>query len=176
MAEQGEAGVAETMRTAAEPALDKFEVAETVSRFYVTVQRYHTTGEGLQDLEDIVDERIAYMSPNFRDETRKPLPEFMEWFEGIQSVHAHGDRGSFFSLGFPVVSIDGDTAHLTSHLISSHWLSGGRGLSTWFFGPVEVELRRTPDGWRIGYLETFNVREEGHAPAINFRTPHLDAG
>jgi hypothetical protein len=155
-------------------ALDKLEVAETVSRFYWTLQRYHTEDVGFEDFRDVVDDHMAYLSPNFRDETPKPIDEWMDWFHAIQSVHAHGERGSFFSISVPMVTVDGDAAHLDAHIVSSHWLGPARGLSTWFFGQLDVDLRRTPEGWRIRRLETRSVREEGHEPAINYLTPNLE--
>lgn len=155
--------------------LDKLEVAETVSRFYWTLQRYHTEDVGFEDFRDVVGDHMAYLSPNFRDETPKPIDEWMDWFHEIQSVHAYGDRGSFFCLSFPIVTVDGDNAHVDAHLVSSHWLSPERGDSTWFFGPVTVDLRRTDSGWRIHRLETTGVREEGRSPAVNYLTPNLES-
>jgi hypothetical protein len=179
MGDRSDVGLApapDSVESTAQLALDKIEVAETVARFYMTMQRYHTQDEGFEDFADLVDDEMAYLSPNFLDETPKPRAEWMDWFHAIQSVHAYGDRGSFFSLASPVVTVDGDRARLDAHLVSSHWLSPERGYSSWFFGPLEVDLRRTPDGWRIGRLKTAAVREEGRSPAVNYKTPNLDAG
>jgi hypothetical protein len=153
--------------------LDKLEAAETVFRFYQTMQDYHCSGKGFEGFETLIADEMTYLSPNFLDTTPVPRDQFLVWFEGIQSVHARPGRGSFFAVSGPVTEIDGDRAHVEAQLTATHWLGPDNQHSTWFYGPLTVDLVRAPDGWRITRLGSQTVRQEGHLPPVNYRHPDL---
>jgi hypothetical protein len=157
-------------------ALDKIEAVEALSRFFAVLQRYHCEGIGFEDFDEVIDDGMAYLSPNFLDETPKPRGEFLEWFQSFQSVHAREGRGSLYLLVAPVVTLDGDTARVEGSTLTCHWLSSESDQSTWYYGPVEATVNRRKDGWRIARVSTKAYRAEGHLPGINYKTPDLVAG
>ena len=80
--------------------------------------------------------------------------------------------GALFRVA-PIVSVDGDTAHVTAHVIMSHWLSPASEHSTWFYGEVEVDLRRGEVGWQITRYSPEWLRVEGYLPPVNHLSPDL---
>jgi hypothetical protein len=74
----------------------------------------------------------------------------------------------------PIVSVDGDTAHVITHFIMSHWLSPAEKHATWSYGELSVSLVRSPAGWQISRYSPEFVRNEGHVPTVNHLVPDLD--
>jgi hypothetical protein len=158
----------------AQAALDKVEAAETLARFYAAVQHYDCDGSDFDAIEPLIGDEMVYLTSNLKDSAPVPRGAFLKRFKELHDVHAFDARGSFYALAGPVVTIDGDRAHLVGHISICHWLSPANQHSTWFYGVVAADLVRTASGWQIAMLDVSRVdRVEGHLPPVNAFHPHL---
>jgi hypothetical protein len=165
----------ETSPAPGQLALDKTEAAETIARLYASVQRYDTDGSDWESIPPLFADTVVYLTQNLKDPTPVPRDKFLARFREIHDVHAREQRGSFYALSGPVVTIDGDSAHVLHHLAVCHWLSPANEHATWFYGVADARLVRADNGWRIVQLDVSrNVRVEGHRPPIDAFHPDLD--
>jgi hypothetical protein len=155
--------------------VEKAAVAEVVARFYNATQAYDNEGSDWEVLEDLIDDEITYLTQNLKDPAPVARKAFLEKYRQLHDVHLHGDRGSFYGLHMPVVTVEGDTASLAQHISICHWLSPTKDHSTWFYGVVRAGLTKGAAGWRISTLDVSNVaRVEGHTPTIDAFHVHLE--
>lgn len=167
----------ETNVGAAQLALDKLEAAETVTRFYHATQVFDCTGTQFDAIGELIADEMLYLSTNLRGPDPLPRDEFLALYKKVHDVHARPGRGSYYNLSTPIVTVDGDKAHVAQNLDVCHWLSDASENSTWFYGAIETTLIRSDRGWLIAKLDVSGVvRTEGHEPPVNYLHPDIDQG
>ena len=122
--------------------LDKSDVSETVKRYFLALDRFDwTTVAGLVDDTFMLESDAPGTEPRPvpRDEFMRTLVERNGGFTG--TIHLNPDH---------VVTVDGDTAHVSAHMWAAHLVGAKPEDGFWGYGLYEIDLNRNADGiWRL---------------------------
>jgi ketosteroid isomerase-like protein len=134
--------------------LDRLDVSDCVRRYFLAFDRFDWDEVGR-----LVADEMTLAAPGLPAETSS-REEFVERArrrnDGYDlTVHLNPDH---------VVTIDGDHAHVTSHLLVGHGVGTAPEGHFWGYGFFELELVRRSPGWAITACTVDRRHAEGGDP------------
>ncbi|MEV7393285.1 nuclear transport factor 2 family protein [Streptomyces sp. NPDC091215] len=121
--------------------VDKDQVSDTVKEYFWALDTFDwdSVAELVAD-EFMLDSDAPGAAPHAvpRDEFMRTLKARNGGF--THTIHINPDH---------LVTIDGDVATVRAHMWAAHSVGEEPGDTFWGYGMYEIELVRTPDGWRL---------------------------
>ena len=158
------AGVAFAQENAAQEALDRQAIIETVNAIGLYADFNQWDRVATQFANEVVIDYTSYASASVgaaEPEAISPQEVVTAW----QTVLPGYDHTQHL-IGNHQVSVSGDEATAVSSVHATHILRNDEGEDYWvFIGDYEHHLVRTPDGWKVDRM-TANLRAELGNPEL----------
>ena len=102
---------------------ERFDAQQVVSRFFLAMDRFDW-----EAIEAVIDDEMTLAAGAYVDDPPAPVPrdQFMEELIDRNRGFSLSGSGSYHGNSGHVVDIDGDRAHVRSHMYGSHWVGPDR--------------------------------------------------
>lgn len=150
---------------------ERLDVQQVVSRFFLAMDRFDWDA-----IAAVVDDEMTLVAGAYIEDPPAPASRdrFMQELIDRNAGFSLPGHGSYHGNSGHVVDVDGDSAHVRSHMYGSHWVGPEPTDEFHVLGMYDVELRRTAHGWRIRRLAVIPLFTRG-APAASIMARAHDA-
>jgi hypothetical protein len=136
--------------------IDRAAVSDAVMRYFFALDRFDADAVRAS----IADTFTLDAGPLAPPPVAKPAEEFIDELIArnwgfTATIHINPNH---------LVEIEGDTATVTAYMWGSQIVGDGPQECFWGYGIYEIDLVRTPDGWRLSALKVRPFRGEGGEP------------